>query len=1195
MSILDFPSSAVAGDTYRGYRFDGVKWNKIALSDPTIVYPSQSGNSGKFLTTNGVTVSWSTGTPGPQGAQGERGETGAQGVSVTLQGTKATIADLPAAPVDPQDYAGHGWIVTEGGGNLWFWNLTDEEWNNVGPIVGPQGDQGRQGDPGPQGDPGDAGAPGTTDFLQLSNRPQYLSEFINDLNKLVNGEFEVVLDSQGLIQLGGGNVIDTVTPNKFVLETGGDTDLEIFTIGSGFEPNTYSWKFGRDGITTFPGNLAGSVGADRLYLGGSDSEGTPSISIPSETAGETEYIWIQNQIGAGVRISTGGNNSWQFNDLGQIEFPDHTQQSTAWTGSTMSLSDTAPTDKEFWFNTVDNRLYINDGEVWVDASPNIVPETFSGDYDDLTNKPTIPSITADLTPTDVYWDSTDGRAYVKYNDQWVDIAPVVPVEVPTDINQLTDDDGLLNNIGGVTDYNDLDNLPTLFSGDYNDLTNQPNIPTDLNQLNNSSGFITGNSPSIVNPTITFDASLPASPPSFNTTSTGTRIKLWPQVSATEADYAIGISNYVLWNGIPQANSTYSFKWYAGTTNILTLRGDGLLTLGGTLKFADATEQTTAWTGSTDQIIKVAGSFASNQPFKSEVIADVSNGVTIKTWMGLPAFATSKTWEFDFDGNLTFPDATVQTTAYTGLQTTVTGNAGTATKLETARNINGVAFDGSAAITIKASTTNALTIGTGLSGTSFDGGSAVTIALASGYGDTQNPYASKTANYVLAAPNGSAGAPTFRAIVAADIPTLNQNTTGSAATLTTARNINGVSFNGSANINVPSITDGTNTLKIVAAPSSLQGAVGDAIGNVAFDTTYIYRCYAEYDNGARGTTLYAAASNTTSFAVSKGSYGTPTTSWTIQIANSPTYNINSVVDSGAYWTIVWSGGTATIGSGSAVTLTTPTPNANWTRTPWNAITSSVTTLSSLTSVGTLTSLAVTNSSSSPVTVTYTPGSTTGSALTLTGKDTIGGTGYFDFLKTTNTTSGATNPNKTFRMNSTGAVEIINSAYSATLFNLSDAGNLSISGDYQVNGKQAVNGPAFRAYVSVGQTITSGSQQTVTFGAETFDTHGCFTSNTFTPTVEGYYQLNATVRISGGSGTGEVMIVLYKNSSEYARGTNEGGTEQGASWYSMQVSDIAYANGSTDSFHIRIQQTSGSSKDTTAGSTISYFSGIMVRGA
>ncbi len=72
-------------------------------------------------------------------------------------------------------------------------------------------------------------------------------------------------------------------------------------------------------------------------------------------------------------------------------------------------------------------------------------------------------------------------------------------------------------------------------------------------------------------------------------------------------------------------------------------------------------------------------------------------------------------------------------------------------------------------------------------------------------------ASQTANQFFAAPNGVAGAPTFRALVAADVPTLNQNTTGSAATLTTARTIqtnlastSSASFNGSANI-TPGVT------------------------------------------------------------------------------------------------------------------------------------------------------------------------------------------------------------------------------------------------------------------------------------------------------------------------------------------------------------------------------------------------------
>lgn len=59
---------------------------------------------------------------------------------------------------------------------------------------------------------------------------------------------------------------------------------------------------------------------------------------------------------------------------------------------------------------------------------------------------------------------------------------------------------------------------------------------------------------------------------------------------------------------------------------------------------------------------------------------------------------------------------------------LTGNASTATTLQTARTINGVSFNGSANITVTANTTNALTIGTGLSGTSFNGSGAVTIAI-----------------------------------------------------------------------------------------------------------------------------------------------------------------------------------------------------------------------------------------------------------------------------------------------------------------------------------------------------------------------------------------------------------------------------------------------------------------------------------
>jgi hypothetical protein len=149
-------------------------------------------------------------------------------------------------------------------------------------------------------------------------------------------------------------------------------------------------------------------------------------------------------------------------------------------------------------------------------------------------------------------------------------------------------------------------------------------------------------------------------------------------------------------------------------------------------------------------------------------------------------------------------------------TTLTGNTGTVTSVAT---------------------------GSGLTGGPIT--STGTVSLATAYGDTVNPYASKTANTFLAAPNGTAGVPTFRAIVGADIPTLNQNTTGSsgsctgnaatATTLQTARTINGTSFNGSANITITANTTNALTLGTGLTGSSFNGS-GTVTATVSYGTT-----------------------------------------------------------------------------------------------------------------------------------------------------------------------------------------------------------------------------------------------------------------------------------------------------------------------------------------------------------------------
>lgn len=67
-------------------------------------------------------------------------------------------------------------------------------------------------------------------------------------------------------------------------------------------------------------------------------------------------------------------------------------------------------------------------------------------------------------------------------------------------------------------------------------------------------------------------------PAFTTRSIGTKIVLYPNISATATDFALGIENNTLWYSIPTAGSTYYHKWYAATTNVMDLGGTGDLTV-----------------------------------------------------------------------------------------------------------------------------------------------------------------------------------------------------------------------------------------------------------------------------------------------------------------------------------------------------------------------------------------------------------------------------------------------------------------------------------------------------------------------------------------------------------------------------------------------------------------------------------------
>ncbi|MDM1591714.1 gp53-like domain-containing protein [Escherichia coli] len=258
---------------------------------------------------------------------------------------------------------------------------------------------------------------------------------------------------------------------------------------------------------------------------------------------------------------------------------------------------------------------------------------------------------------------------------------------------------------------------------------------------------------------------------------------------------------------------------------------------------------------------------------------------------LPLLSTANTWS-------------ARQTFSAGITGTLTGNADTATKLKTARKINGVAFDGSADITLtpedlgltdiasqagnavqrsgdtmggqlKIGTINALRIFNQDFGLIFRRSEESLHLIPTNEGEGENgdigplrPFSINLRTGLVSIGNGvkvgggitgnltgnadtatklktarTIGGVSFDGSANIDLPgvnkTGNQSTTGNAATATKlqkARTIGGVSFDGSANIDLPGVnkTGNQNTTGNAATATKLQTA--RTINGVSFDGT-----------------------------------------------------------------------------------------------------------------------------------------------------------------------------------------------------------------------------------------------------------------------------------------------------------------------------------------------------------------------
>jgi hypothetical protein len=134
----------------------------------------------------------------------------------------------------------------------------------------------------------------------------------------------------------------------------------------------------------------------------------------------------------------------------------------------------------------------------------------------------------------------------------------------------------------------------------------------------------------------------------------------------------------------------------------------------------------------------------------------------------------------------------------------------------------------------------------------------------------------------------------------------------------------------------------------------------------------------------------------------------------------------------------------------------------------------------------------------------------------------------------------------------------------------------------------NGPLFRAYKNATQSISTATDTIVSFQVEQHDTNNNFSSNQFTPSVEGYYMLTASVGLTLAAD--ELSVQIQKNGAAY-----DFSERSSVPSYRTRLTTLMYMNGSTDSARVIARQVEGSSRTIDDNSSVTSFSGCLIRSA
>ena len=132
-------------------------------------------------------------------------------------------------------------------------------------------------------------------------------------------------------------------------------------------------------------------------------------------------------------------------------------------------------------------------------------------------------------------------------------------------------------------------------------------------------------------------------PAFTTRTGGTKVVLYPALSGSTVDYAIGVDSATMWSSVPENGSSFNFKWYGAETLVANLSGTGnfttvgdvavnggdLTTTAGTFNLVDANATTVnAFGAATTLIVGAATGVANIRNATTNIIGNATVGGTL---------------------------------------------------------------------------------------------------------------------------------------------------------------------------------------------------------------------------------------------------------------------------------------------------------------------------------------------------------------------------------------------------------------------------------------------------------------------------------------------------------------------------------------------------------------------------------------